>query len=92
MAEAKTKKPAAKTEAAWFKRHDTDTGSPEYQIVLISKKVETLQGHLAANHHDYDAKRSLLKLVARRRQHLKYLKTHDLDKYLVVSKKTGLKV
>lgn len=84
-----------KTEKAddnWFKRHDSDTGSPEYQVNGISEKILLLQGHLRNNHHDYDAKRALLKLVAKRRQHLKYLKLHHLDSYMAVSKKTGLKV
>lgn len=80
------------TSAAWYQRHEHDTWSPEYQINLLTTKITTLQEHLKTNHKDYDAKRSLLKMVAGRRTFLRYLKTNSLDRYLMVSKKTGLKV
>ncbi len=76
----------------WYKRHESDTGSPEYQIWVLTQKITRLQEHLKQNHKDFSAKRCLLKLVARRRQHLKYLKQHNLDIYLLVSKHTKLKV
>lgn len=79
-------------QAVWFKRHDLDTGSPEYQINLMTTKITALQAHLKANHKDFDAKRSLLRLVAKRRTFLRYLKDNNLETYLNVSKKTGLKV
>lgn len=75
-----------------FQRHDGDTGSPEVQIWLLSQDIEMLQGHLAAHSHDYDAKRSLLRKVARRRTFLKFLKETNIDAYVAVSKKVGLKV
>jgi len=75
-----------------FKRHEGDTGSPEFQIGLLSEEITQLQGHLAAHIHDYDAKRSLLKKVARRRRFLKYLKETNIDAYTSVSKNLGLKV
>ena len=77
---------------AWYQRHELDTGSPEYQINLLTTKITTLQEHLKVNHKDYDAKRSLLKMVAGRRTFLRYLKTTSLDRYIMVSKKTWLKV
>jgi small subunit ribosomal protein S15 len=77
---------------AWYQRHEQDTWSPEYQINLLTTKITTLQEHLKTNHKDYDAKRSLLKMVAGRRTFLRYLKTNSLDRYLMVSKKTWLKV
>ena len=86
-----TKKVAA-DEQVWFQRHELDTGSPEYQINLMTVKITMLQEHLKANHKDFDAKRSLLRLVAKRRTFLRYLKETLLETYLVVSKKTGLKV
>jgi small subunit ribosomal protein S15 len=99
---AKAKKPAAKvaktpttessTDAAWYQRHATDTGSPEFQINLLTTRITALQGHLQANHKDYDAKRTILRLVAERRSHLKFLKANDMEKYLIVNKKTGLKI
>lgn len=75
-----------------FHRHEQDTGSPEAQLELLSQEIESLQQHLAAHKHDYDAKRSLLKKVAKRRTFLKYLKQTNLERYSGVSKKLGLKV
>jgi len=76
----------------WYQRHDTDTGSPEFQINLLSERITSLQEHLKGNHKDYDAKRTILRLVEQRRSHLKYLKLNNMERYLVVNKKTGLKV
>ena len=81
-----------KVDVAFFKRHDKDTWSPEYQIYLLTKRIECLQSHLTSNHKDFDAKRRLLKLVGDRRQHLKYLKNKDLERYADIAKKTWLKV
>ena len=78
-------------DAAWYQRHAQDTGSPEYQINLLTQRITSLQEHLKANHKDYDAKRTILKLVAQRRTLMKFLKTSNIERYLLVSKKTGLK-
>lgn len=75
-----------------YQRHDADTGSPEYQVWKLWEKIKVLQLHVKDNPQDFSAKRSLLRLVAKRRQHLKYLKSQDLDRYLVVSKKVKVKV
>ena len=77
----------AKKQENAFQRHDKDTGSPEMQIGLLSEEVAMLQAHVAANPKDYDAKRSLLKKVAKRRTFLRYLKERDLDAYTKISKK-----
>ncbi len=74
-----------------FQRHDKDNGSPEVQIALLSHEVEMLQEHLKTHPSDVDAKRSLLKKVARRRKFLKYLKEHALERYTVITKKLKLK-
>lgn len=97
MVEKKTTKSVAKkkttaTQDVWFQRHELDTGSPEYQINQLTIKVTALQEHLKTNHKDFDAKRSLLRLVAKRRTFLRYLKETQIETYLTVSKKTGLKV
>jgi small subunit ribosomal protein S15 len=73
-------------------RHDNDTGSTEVQIWLLSKDIQMLQGHLQSHAKDFDAKRSLLKKVAKRRKFLKILKEHDLDTYTKVAQELGLKV
>jgi small subunit ribosomal protein S15 len=75
-----------------FKRHDEDTWSPEFQIGLLTWEISQLQWHLASHIHDFDAKRSLLKKVARRRRFLKYLKTTNIEIYTKVSKELWLKV
>lgn len=74
-----------------FQRHEGDTGSPEVQIGLLSDEIKMLQEHLAEHSKDFDAKRSLLKKVAKRRKFLKYLKSKDLEAYATVAKKLGLK-
>lgn len=75
-----------------FKRHENDNGSPEIQIAILTFEVTQLQGHLKSHPKDIDAKRSLLKKVARRRKFLKYLKDNAIERYSVVSKKLKLKV
>lgn len=81
----------AKT-ASVFQRHATDTWSPEFQIGLLTDEITTLQTHLQTAPKDYDAKRSLLKKVAKRRRLLKYIKTFDVESYTKVSKKIGVRV
>lgn len=74
-----------------FKRHDKDNGSPEVQIAILTFYVTLLQDHLKTHSKDVDAKRSLLKKVARRRKFLKYLKENALERYTLISKKLKLK-
>ena len=69
-----------------------DTWSPEAQIERLTQEITALQGHVALNKKDFDAKRALLQKVAKRRRFLRYLKENHLDRYAEVSKKTGLKV
>lgn len=75
-----------------FKLHDNDTGSVEVQIWLLTKEIAELQAHLALHKKDFDAKRSLLKKVARRRSFLKYLKSRKLSTYITISKWVSVKV
>ena len=69
-----------------------DTWSPEAQIERLTAEIQSLQDHVAKNKKDYDAKRALLQKVAKRRRFLRYLKEKHLDRYVEISKKTGLKV
>ncbi len=85
------KQTSAEKEAV-LQRHETDTGSPEVQIGLLSEEINNLQSHLAAHKHDFDAKRGLLKRVAKRRGLMKFLKETNLERYQIVAKKFGLKV
>ncbi len=73
------------------KRHDTDTGSPEAQVGLLSRQIEELSTHLRKHKKDFHSRRGLLQLVADRRSHLKYLQRKDEQGYEALIKKLGLK-
>lgn len=68
-----------------------DTGSPEIQIAILTKELEKLQSHLGENKHDSPAKRGLLSKIAKRRRLLRYLQSHNLDRYTKIIKELGLK-
>lgn len=74
-----------------IQRHDSDTGSPESQVALLSKKINELSSHLKKNAKDFHSRRGLLQMVADRRKHLKYLERKDLKSYQALLKKLGLK-
>lgn len=74
-----------------FRRHEGDNGSPEVQIAILTFEVTVLQEHLVGHPKDVDAKRSLLKKVARRRKFLKYLKDANIERFSLVTKKLKLK-
>ena len=74
-----------------FKIHDKDTGSPEVQIALLSNRIKYLTEHFQTHKKDHHSRRGLLKLVGKRRRLLNYLKKRDLDKYLVVIKRLGIR-
>lgn len=74
-----------------FQRHDKDNGSPEVQIAILTFEIGVLQDHIKEHIHDVDAKRSLLKKVARRRKFVKYLKNEDLARFDFVAKELKLK-
>jgi len=69
------------------KRHDTDTGSPEVQIAVLSERINELTSHLKKNKKDNHSRRGLLGMVAKRRIHLKYLEKNDKKRYDSVMKK-----
>jgi small subunit ribosomal protein S15 len=71
--------------------HAADTGSPEVQIALLSRKIEELTSHLKKHLKDKHSRRGLLQMVADRRTHLKYLEGSDKRRYNAVVKKLGLK-
>jgi small subunit ribosomal protein S15 len=72
-------------------RHDADTGSPEVQVAILTRRIEELSRHLAKNNKDKHSRRGLLGLVADRRKHLKYLEENDKRAYGSLVKKLGLK-
>lgn len=71
--------------------HDKDTGSPEVQIALLSKRIDELTSHLKKHLKDKHSRRGLLQMVADRRTHLKYLESSDKKRYGAIVKKLGLK-
>ncbi len=71
--------------------HATDTGSPEAQVAILSKRIEELAMHLKTNHKDNHSRRGLLQMVADRRTHLNYLKRKSRERSDVLIKKVGLK-
>jgi len=73
------------------KRHEKDTGSPEYQIALFSEKIKKLTSHLKKNTKDFHSRRGLLKMVSKRRKLMEYLKKTNEKSYKATIKKLGLK-
>lgn len=73
------------------KKHDSDTGSPEVQIALLSKRISDLTEHLRTHKHDHHCRRGLLKLVGQRRRLLNYLKKNDIERYRAIVAKLGLR-
>ena len=64
-----------------FQTHETDTGSPEVQVALLTKRIDQLVEHLKTNKHDHASRRGLLKLVGQRRRHLVYMSKKDAEGY-----------
>lgn len=71
--------------------HDKDTGSPEVQISILSRKIEELASHLKKHNKDNHSRRGLLAMVADRQTHLNYLKKKSPKRYASVTKKLDLK-
>ena len=74
-----------------FKQHQTDTGSPEVQIALLSNRIKYLTDHFKIHKKDHHSRRGLLKLVGQRRRLLNYLKKKDVEKYRSVIKDLGIR-
>ena len=71
--------------------HETDTGSPEVQIALLTKRINHLNEHLKVHKKDHHSRRGLLRLVAQRRKLLDYLKASDLARYSAIVEKLKLR-
>lgn len=74
-----------------FKRHEKDTGSEEVQIALLTEEIKRLLAHLKKHKKDLHSRRGLLKMVAKRKKLLNYLKEENVKKYNSVIKKIGVK-
>jgi small subunit ribosomal protein S15 len=74
-----------------FGKSDSDTGSPEVQIALLSARINHLTEHLREHRHDHHSRRGLLMLVGQRRRLLNYLQRHHLDRYRSLIGELGLR-
>jgi small subunit ribosomal protein S15 len=71
--------------------HEGDTGSPEVQVAVLTRRISHLTEHLREHKHDYHSRRGLLKMVGRRRRLLKYLQKKDVERYRALIAKLGLR-
>ena len=76
---------------AKYKLHDTDTGSPEVQIAILTERINHLNEHLKINKKDHHSRRGLLKMVGKRRGLLNYLMKKDIERYRAIVAKCNLR-
>ena len=74
-----------------FKTHQTDTGSPEVQIAILSEKISYLTEHFKIHAKDHHSRRGLLRMVSKRRRLLDYLKDKDVGRYKTVIEQLGIR-
>ncbi len=74
-----------------YHRHEKDTGSPEVQIAILTKRITQLTDHLRINSHDESCRRGLLKMVGHRRRLLSYLRKTDYARYLSLTDQLSLR-
>lgn len=74
-----------------YRVHDTDTGSPEVQVALLTHRINDLTEHFKIHTKDHHGRRGLLKLVGRRRRLLAYLKQQDIERYRATIQRLGLR-
>lgn len=67
-----------------YRLHESDTGSPEVQIAILTERINQLQGHLKTHKKDHASRRGLLKMVGQRRRLLNYLKDKDVERYRTI--------
>lgn len=76
---------------AQYATHEGDTGSPEVQIAILTKRINDLTEHLKVHKKDHHSRRGLLKMVGRRRNLLNYLTKTDIERYRAIIEKLGLR-
>ena len=74
-----------------FRVHNTDTGSPEVQVAILSQRILQLQDHFKTHSKDHHSRRGLLSMVARRRRLLKYLKSRNPERYKNLIQSLGIR-
>lgn len=88
MAQLTTKKAETITS---YRLHESDTGSPEVQVALLSKRISELTEHFKAHAKDHHSRRGLLQMVGRRRRLLDYVKRRDAERYRALIERLGLR-
>jgi small subunit ribosomal protein S15 len=74
-----------------YHRHETDTGSPEVQVAILTSRILQLTDHLRTHKHDEASRRGLLQMVGQRRRLLAYLRRHDYQRYLALTEQLKLR-
>lgn len=74
-----------------FRTHESDTGSPEVQVALLTERISQLQQHFSTHAKDHHSRRGLLKLVSQRRRLLDYLRRKDADRYRELIGRLGIR-
>ena len=74
-----------------YATHEGDTGSPEVQVAMLSRRISDLTEHLKIHKHDHHSRRGLLLLVGQRRRLLKYLQDKDIERYRALIERLGLR-
>jgi small subunit ribosomal protein S15 len=74
-----------------FGLHEGDTGSPEVQVAILTRRIEHLTEHLKVHKKDLHSRRGLVKMVGKRRRLLRYLEDNDIERYRALVKKLGLR-
>ncbi|MBP1728925.1 MAG: rpsO [Deltaproteobacteria bacterium] len=74
-----------------FKLHESDTGSPEVQIAILTERITYLTDHFKTHKKDHHSRRGLLKIVGHRRRLLDYVKGKDVERYKVIIQKLGIR-
>jgi small subunit ribosomal protein S15 len=74
-----------------FRRHESDTGSPEVQIALLTERINHLTEHFSIHKKDHHSRRGLMKLVGQRKRLLEYLRSKDVNRYRALIQELGLR-
>ena len=74
-----------------FSRHEGDTGSPEVQVAILTKRITQLTDHLRANTHDKSSRRGLLKMVGQRRRLLAYIRRNEFQRYMALTERLNIR-
>lgn len=82
---------ATQTTLESYRRHETDTGSPEAQVALLTERINSLSEHFKLHEKDHHSRRGLLRLVSQRRRLLEYLRRTRPDRYQALIERLGLR-